>query len=101
MDINAAHRLHRRAYFLDGGSVFTFGKRHAYRGSPDVLRYVGMKCPRSRKFRSHVYVPIRGRNGNMRFLASTVIACMLLVGPGSSQEYQPYPEARVTISQWQ
>jgi hypothetical protein len=37
----------------------------------------------------------------MRFTASIVITCMLLVGPGSAQEYQPYPEARITISQWQ
>ena len=37
----------------------------------------------------------------MRFTASIVITCMLLVGPGSAQEYQPYPEAPITISQWQ
>ena len=39
------------------------------------------------------------RSGKFGFLASIVIACMLLVGPGSAQEYQSYPEARITISQ--
>jgi len=37
----------------------------------------------------------------MRILASVVIACTLLVGSGSAQDYQPYPEARITKAQWQ
>jgi hypothetical protein len=36
----------------------------------------------------------------MRYLASIVITYTLLVGLGSAQEYQPYPEARITTSQW-
>jgi hypothetical protein len=36
-----------------------------------------------------------------RALASIVITGMLLLGSASGQEYQPYPEARITKSQWQ
>jgi hypothetical protein len=42
-----------------------------------------------------------GEKSIVRCLASLVIAYALLVGPASSQEYQPYPEARITTSQWQ
>ena len=37
----------------------------------------------------------------MRILASIVFACTLLVGSGSAQDYQPYPDARITEAQWQ
>jgi hypothetical protein len=37
----------------------------------------------------------------MRSLASVVFACTLLVGSGSAQDYQPYPDARITEAQWQ